>query len=1360
MRRSRKFLTFILILLAINSLFFISWYALDLQGKVKGIIEHQAGIALKGNLRIRDFSISDQQVFAEGISFAASDSTLSFDVDNARLRYNLLKFIFSGFKVRNLLNKVEISGADVTYSNPYPPKPGKIKKKIEIPDLTRYFNELAATNSRFRLNLRIPLKVGGEGILSISEQFSAVKVSIKNTHVSKIAVSAVNSNQGALSASGVLDKGRLATSHGEVTNFNPLYLRHPQLADFSTEMNLVCDASQKEPNARVDFDANLIVWNTQATLLQKYPVNIPYLAVKTDGESLSGRLAQSFVGSSSLGGSIELADLRKELRIPSGAMDLQLDLGMIGPDFQGLVDARLDAGGSLRDPVLNLTASSEQISFKNQTARNLNFEAAYADSQVTFSLPGAIWENQTVNLAGTFAPAELKLKGTVDTTPISQDKDALKIKAAADLELSFYTPMPEVKAVFHDLGVASKDLDLQGVQGYANLFPSVQDDEKHYYIDLELDSPDSTVVSVVGDLLDRNLLLDAQFHSLAVADVYPLNALKGFAPVVSGKISSFLTGDKAVLSSRLNLALNGLLNYRTKLDLVGSYDIAAESGSALVSGYDGRLYGQPLNFELLTGLENRKLTLHSFKLNDQMGLKGDFDLLHPEDMSFELFVRDLSSEQLQSYFPFLNLPEIKGVSLTANYSVGKENTLSADLTMQELALPGMRPLSAALNFRGPPDQVRVSGGIDNQARRLVDLDGTINIPDQLDLRLDARAYSLAATDIFYSPLAEGVADADLSLSISDITSPDREMSLIGQVATEKMIIPDVVSLDHVLLKFAQTPDVLIVDTLEVNAKEYGSATGSGAMDYNFLTNTYFEGDHLLNLDVEGRLFDWLQKNVDMVTSASGKSHLTCSLKTFEDQLMIKSGRLDIENGKIQLKDQPEPIRDLTIQADFEDNRASLANCSCYSGDGKLTVLNDFDEDASNHLKFGFLDLGSLRLSIGQPGAVVHVPFVTTPRNRSNIVLQGQNSPFATITGPFEDMSISGEVLVYNAEAVFPPDTDNLLNLIYSFRGALTKPQVPVSDPIPLPFTMDLMIRMMDNVKYTTYPTNFLMQPGGFMHIIYDGQRWSAKEANFTSEQGTIDFFGTVFKTQNLSVSIIEAQDLIDIQGTFTKESADGTLITLAVNTDTDTSKSIFNRLTFTLKSDNPEDRTVSNILSRLRYSAGSEELSATQKGSLLQDEALSLLSDNLNTSLVSPFLYPVENTIRRWLKLDDFSISAGFIQNLIAEYTTDPNQLAEYVNMNQFMGDIAKFSSAILLNHLSFSLSKYLGQKFFLDYKLTLQEATDLENKTQIMVSHDTSLRWFLPEKFRLTYTFAYEPQNKKLTHELMLQRSFRFWSF
>lgn len=1358
MKRPRKFLAFILILLLINTLFFIAWYALDLQGTVKGIVEREAGKALKGKLQIASFTISDQQVFAQGISFKATDNSLNFKADNARIRFNLLKFIFSGFKIRNILNQVEVNKADVSYNYVYTPKPKKAKKKFELPDLRPYFNDLKLTDSSVKLHLDLPLNLIEPGSLVVTEALSAINLQVRNSASSRILLSAVSSSKGTISLNAILDKGRLVSSHAEINNFIPQYINHPQFQDASTELNLVFDASQEKKGSPLSLEGKAILWDTHTLLFSQYPVRIPYLTLSSDGNKLVADISQGNVGSSSLAGNITLTGLFNQLQIEPSALALQLDLGMLDPKLQGIVDATVNIQGTLKDPVVSLLSGSQGISYQGQSIKALALDANYAAGELALNLQSGTWQNQSFSLAGVFDTKYRKLIATLDVQPVSNAFSELKVNASADLELVLYEALPQVKASFTRLDIDRGNIRFANVAGYLNLFPASQGEKKNYYVDLELEAEDKTRISLVGDLLDRTLLLNGDFPALALANIYPQQILTQYAPVISGSISAFLDGDRIVASSDLGLALNKGLNFSSDLQLNASYDLKSQEGFALLQTSGGTLNGEPISLDLVSEIDKSKLRIHSLQLNDQLLLSGDIDLKDYQDANFDLVLKGVSSTLVSAYYPQIDLPEFSGLDILVNYHPNEADTQGAELILKELKIPGLQPLQARFSLRGQSEQIQINGILNNQVRTLVSLAGTASLLPQIDLKFEAKVDQLAVSDLLASAPATGTINGVVGVELSDLLGPDRDMSFVADISSPSISIPDFVDLDNVLIKVTQTSELLTVDTLYVGVSKLASVQCSGALDYNVLTQTYYEGDNKLDLKVDGDLFAWLKDSVDMITAAHGKSKLSATVTIQDDQFLIEKGNLEIENGFVDLKDQSESIRDINLNAVVSNNQMLLNNSSCVIGDGKLSILNEFDEDPSNHFFVGFLDLGSLKLRADEPGLRVNLPFYTEPRSTSNIILRGQNSEYATINGPFDDMTISAEVLVYNANAVYPPKTDNLLNLIYTFRSAFGRREELASDPVPLPFNLDLMIRLKDNVKYSTYPANLDIQPDGYLHIVYDGLLWRATEAYFYSDRGSIDFFGTVFQADKLTVTILESQDVLDVEGSFFRRAEDGTIITLSVRTDSDASKPIFDRLVFSLNSDNPDDLTISNVITRLRYKSNAGDLSGEQDNNVLRDEALNLISDNLNTSLVAPFLLPVENTIRRLLKLDDVSINAGFFQNLFTEYSSNNNQVSGFTDVNQFMGDMARFSSSILLNNLSVSASKYLGRKLYLDYKITLQEATDLQNQTRIAVSHDTSLRLFLPQQFRVAYTFKYEHEGSRISHEIMLMRSFRFW--
>ncbi len=1357
MRRSRKFLSLILVLLVINTLFFVAWYAFDAQGRVKGIVERQAGKALKGKMRIGAFTISDQQVYAENISFAAADSTLIFTVDNARARFNLLRFIFSGLKMRNLLDHIEIDQADVQLA--IVPKPKKPKKKVEIPNLLPIFNDLIITNSSFKASAKIPLKIGEAGILTAIEELDKINLTVINTKVSNLSLDAVSANGGSLKVSGILDKGRLASSRVELRDYSPLYVDHPQIRDFTGVLDIVASASQKTKGATPDINAQLSLKDASALVWGQYQVSIPLLDINTNKDMFYASIAQSKVGTSTIGGMIRAHSFLDNPVLDPSQLDLRLDLSMLGPKFTGIVDATLFAEGTLADPILNLVAGSEKLSFDKQSLQSITLTAAYEDETVDLTMLNAIWQNQRVNLVGTFTTQDRKLTGKLDTSPVRTGESDMRVSASADLELNFSGSIPEVRAQIHDLSYAQKDIAFNGLSGYANFLPLITDTAQNYLVDVNLKSPLGIGLTVIGDIKDSYFLVEADLNSLELADAYPDKTIKQYNPILNGGISAFITGSKTVLSGNLELAVTKGMNLSADLDLIGSYDLKTKQGNLVLDIPNGQFNDQPLALEVVAQIRDQLLKVNSLNLNNQLFASGELNLKDTQDFEFQVATADIDSEMITAFFPKLQMPEINGIDLTATYSSKDDNSLDAILSIGEVKIPGLRTLSAELTLLGDLQLIDIRGSIRNETKQLVDLAGDAVLDKGWNLRLNALATYLDMEDLMYSPLADGSVSGNVGFFISDVLTKEREMSFDARLVSTRLWIPDIVDFDDVLISVAQTKNLLIVDSLYVRASEFGYVTGSGALDYNLLENRIYEGDHTLDLKAEGLLFEWLKNNIELVRDASGKASLECSIRTLDDQLLIQSGKLRISEGRLVLDEQPEDIRNIEIDADIAENQVLINNLTAQMGTGVLTAKNFFDDDQDSHLQVAMLDFGKLLVKVDEPGALLYIPYITLPRSRSRIVLRGQNSEYATVSGPFDDMKITAEALVSEASIVYPPNTNNLLNLIYSFRGS--PPRDPEIEILPMPFNLDLWVYIQDNVKYATYPTNFVLTPGGSMHILFDGRKWLPQESSISSEKGMMDFFGTKFTMEYLDFNISGSSKMVTIAGALTHETADGTIVTLNVSTDkTNPSASILQRIKFDLISDNPADVSTANILGRMRYNSSSEQLSANQQGNLLQDEALSLISENLNTSLLSPILYPLENNVRRWLRLDDFSIRAGFIQNLFTEYSTDPNHLANYADMGQFVGNISQFSSSILLNNLSLYMSKYLGRKFFLDYTLTLQEATNLENHKEIFVYHNTSLRWYLPQQFRLAYSFKYEPREKQISHELMLQKSFKFWVF
>jgi len=1354
MPRSKRFLILILILLLVNAAFFISWYGFGMKDRFREMLAMQLGTILKGKVVIGELKISDRQLLAEKLSYCTADSSLQVQVERLRVGYNLTRFLFSGFKLSRLIQDADIYRPIVRYDYRYKPSVPKPRKPLILPDFAGYFKSLRIREGAVYTGLSFPLKIVSQGDLYIAEDLQKINLEVVNKRVTTLSLSAESARGGLLKAQGTLNRGRIASLEVEVNRMHPKYIVHPDLKSIDSEITLVASLGQDSLGADLHYEAKAQLWATKGVFARDYPVSIPFLAVETDGKSLSAKISRSTVGSSYVSGEVDISDFGPKLRFNAAKAEAGLDLAMVNKDLLGFVNVDLRGGGSVKEPTATAQLSASQVSYKQYTLKEIALSAEYVEGMLNFELPGLLYQNQRIDLAGSFDPVKMAAEGKITTLPLQTEGQPCLVKADMDMQLSLPDKLPMLNLKIIELDLQAENASINGIRGELKLVPGLGGEK--YLVDADLKSTDGFQLQVLGDVLSRDLVLDAQFNSLYPARLYRHPQLTKFDPELSGQIKAVMNNDRIDTHSRLELTLHDFLPFRSVLDAVGSYDLKQQEAALHLKTEAGELNEQPLQLSLAASLRDKQLNIMGLRINDLLSLSGRYNLQNYKDLDFSLALWNLNQRDIVRFYPQLDIsiPDFEGLTLFADYNSRGDGLLDAELNLNQIDLLAVTPIGLNIAVSGPIDNLKINGQIDNEAQKILEMDGLLSLADKIELRLDANLDKLAIEKVLIDSPLRGTVSGRAGVEFRDLMNASQDFDISSDLRAQNLQIQDL-TINTAILKAIQKPNLLQVDSLFVFSDRLFELSGSGAIDYNAVNNAFFDGINRLNLRVEGQLFPWLKNLTPLIQEAKGNSSLSCSVGVLEDQFLVSAGKLDISDGFLRIKDQTEPLTNIAVRGSFDKNRIIIERGQVQMGQGKLVFNNIFEADNSDHLMLGFLDLGILRLLIEEPGILANVPLFTPPKTLTNIVLKGKNSRYAMVKGPFDQMKISAEVILSNASALFPPNTDNLLKLANSVREATFKRSD--SETAPLPFTLDVLITLGENVSYVTYPAKLSIEPGGFLHLMYDGLAFSVPEAFFSSERGTIDIFGTVFQVDKVDINMVESQDLLSVDGVFYKRAPDGTLVSLKAITLPDPTKSFMDRLQFSLTSDNPEDRTISQILARLRYSGSTDPNQQEQNGAL-QDEALSLISGNLDASLFTPILSPVETYVRRKLKLDNFSINAGFLQNLYTQYSNDPSQLANYTDMKQLSSDIAQFSSSILLDNLSISVSKYLGRRMFLDYQLELQEATDLQKRTRIMVSHETALRLMLPRQFRLGYTFQYTPQDKKSSHELMLQRSFRFW--
>jgi len=1353
MRRPRKFLSLIVILLVINVLFFSIWYPWGGRDYVRKWITAKVGDLANADFSLGDLNISDRQILAQEINFATRDSLFALEAKSIRIRYSLYQLILSGFKIDQVISSIEIIDPIVQIHYVHVPKQEqKPKQPFEIPDLSSYFSELTLEGGEVSAYLKFPIKMMQDGYLEIEESLHDVELRVHNDAQTQITLNTETSLGGEISFNGIVDKGRIDLAKAEIVDFRPLYIAHPDLEGFRTEVYLSASYSEPADSSAASYSGKAMFWDTSAFVMDKYPVDLSYISMETDGKDAELRIDDGRIATSLLEAELRIQDFAEEMSFDGSKLAMNLNLRDIMPALSGRIYAQLNATGNLKDPRVKLDASAARLAYQNWAIDDILVNAEYQDETATISIPQGRWENQDLDLKGFFKPKTMEFGAELLTAPVALEDQPLIASGKLSVEGILLKPYPMLTAFLSGIDVNYNDLNLEDVSGYVKVVPT----DESLLFDTMIESSNGFAISAVGDILDRHITLDADFGQLEIDRLYSQDVINTLSPLVSGSLSAIMHNDKIWLKSKLDTELRGEYDYYADLDLLGSVDLKSMQVSAALKTAKGELNGQPLNLDLNLDYANQQLKIWQLKLEDFLNLSGRVNLADWQDLDIDLALCNLDRKRLIGYHPDLELmiPDFQNLNLFAKYNRDKDRQLAAQLNLNALDLLSIIPIDINLNLAGIPEALQISGNVDSGNKLLLSLDGESSLLPEIDLKLQAMMQDLKMQDLLIQPPGRGNFSGMVELLLKNASHEDREMEFSTDLIAKNLRFGDF-DIDLAIVKAEQQSQALVVDTLYVVSNNLFEAHAQGALDYNAIQNLFYVGDKALDVSVSGELFPWLKNLTDYIHESHGTSNLTLKVGTSEDQFMVQTGELDIHDGYIHLQDQVEPMRNIQIKGFFEDNRFVIQNAQFQMGNGSFYMNNIFDPDPSEHFMLSFIDLGYLRLMIQEPGLQATIPMISPPKSLSNIALRGQDSRYATIRGPFDDMKIDAYVIASNLDILFPPGADNLLNLIMSVRSTGKKPD---SDPVPLPFHLNLIVAIGENVRYVTYPTNFYLVPGGYLHLVYDGNRFIVEEANINSERGSMDFFGTVFQVDNIAVNMIDQQNILNVSGTFYKRTPDGSTITLSVSSSPDFEKSIFDRLQINLASDNPSDQNISQVLSRLRYNQSMDDIPNDQKQNLFQDEALGLIGGNLNSTVLTPFFYPAENWVRRTLRLDSFSINAGFIQNLFTEYSSDPSQLADLADMSNFSSDITQFSSSILLNNLSLSMSKYIGYRMFVDYDLTLQEATDLQTKTKILVSHDASLRLILPKQYRLGYTLNYAPEDTRFSHEIMLQKSLRFW--
>jgi len=513
---------------------------------------------------------------------------------------------------------------------------------------------------------------------------------------------------------------------------------------------------------------------------------------------------------------------------------------------------------------------------------------------------------------------------------------------------------------------------------------------------------------------------------------------------------------------------------------------------------------------------------------------------------------------------------------------------------------------------------------------------------------------------------------------------------------------------------------------------------NGNLGYNFFELQSFENSDKIKYFLKGDVFSLLKPVLPIIDEAKSTCLFTGEVRIIDDKISIGNSKFNLSKSSLSFLDKRNNLSDINIDLQVVDDSLSIKRCSFSTGQGVFTAKNKITNTESD-LKIGMINLGEILMRTDSKGIMLYLANYQSQKSMTDIRISGRDSNCFKIIGPIDNPTFIGDIEVANGNFVYPPDSDNLFKWI---NNEDKKTQVKNDSNLNLNFDVNILFG--ENTRYQTYPLDILIKEKSYLKLTYFDGKWEVPDAYFTSESGDLELFGTNFSVDNIELELSTSQNKMNLLGSFEKKSSDGSLITLEITPrESENNDKLFGGLEFGLNSDNPDDTNFESIMVKARYNKKLEDLSGAEQSGILEDELLNLAEIGIGNTIINPLISPLEVKLRRYLKLEYFSIKSGLIKNVYNRYISNEDEPDEATDIQPESGssaqDLLEFGTSIFLNNLTLQTGKSLTDNLFIDYKIKFEKGTNIETN-DLIYYQDISFRYNLPKKYKINLTYNIDP--------------------
>ncbi|MCF7858651.1 MAG: hypothetical protein K9N07_04925 [Candidatus Cloacimonetes bacterium] len=1314
MKKKTWLLTIVVIVLVLNITFFIAVRLAKVDKLAQTKITDQLSTMLKADIKVEEFTFNDKQANIKGITIS-KPGVYELKINQVYIEYNLVKFVFSKFRNFKSIEHIKIYDPEFVLII----KPGNgmgEKREFKIPDLTEFFKILDIFNGTFNLQYI------SENI-EFSHKWSNIELSIINSDKSNVKLSAKSYEASNLLASAKLDKGTIESVKFKVEQFRPdkIEVKHLQALGFYFD-------------AEVNFSENKLNYSTKLsnlkTQLSGREASVDSLNIFGDLEKTYAKFHGAIFDKNKIKGKAEINRLFSDSPTINSEIEIaNVFLQNYLEQLNGSANTKINISGKLMDPQINALITSDKLITFDQELTDIKLLAKMKSNKIDLQLEKADWQGNLIKGEGYYIILD-EFQFRLFSDDLSWQNGDLLVSGDLNSTIT-YRDKPDISIELSNLQVKTSSFSLAEL----NFIATLSGDD----FAADLTHPANTIgLACYGNLRTKELKGKLNFRSLDLNSIFAGTVL----PIVNGVVN--IDANEYIMALDSNIIVYdrnyGKLGGGLKTNIV--FDLSNKHSLVNLRTYNARYNYEPFNVNLLAEGSLDSLQIKQFNINKMLNVDGWIKRSPEIEYDLALNGNNIKIRDISEYFvDYYTSQQLEGnLSFTGNVSNSEDGNVEASIQIEKFRMGEMTALDVALELSGNNSMIKIrEGSVNIDELKLIDLEGAlIRKPNQL-ITLSGKIDSIQVADILPSLNLKGLVDGGLEFSRSE---NNNEVQLdIGIINFEI----NKFKADRLKFDILQKDSLLYVNEIRAYKKGSFDLSANGAIGYNILNSNAFADSHSVKFNFEGDLLSLISSQVKSISGASSETDFVFKVGTRENQIFIENGLFELSNGFIKLAGQPENIDKIIVKFSISDNVLTIDRFKFRMGEGTCTISNAITNQEDQFL-LGTMNLGKFLVKTNLSGISLNIPGYIAKNDIAKVVIQGRNNDLFEITGPFDNINLVGDLIVSKTGVIFPPNTENILKLFNKVR------EKKESESAPLPLSFDIMLRIGDNVKYVTYPVDIKVNPDGYINLIYSEEQFKVQDALFIAEIGTVDIFGTKMRLDYMQIQLSRFTETANISGTFYKKTADGSLITLNIYNEISENDEL-GTLKFSLNSDNPNDR-ITDILAKLRYNRSMDEISPDQRKTLLQDEVIQIAGMGLESAVMDPLLSPVENWIRRVTRLDYFHLQTGFVQNLFYSYSSYNN--AEY-EIPEDATEYDRFSSTLLLNNLSVSMGRYLTRDLFLDYETRIERSQEMAFKSEMGIFHDISLRYQLPYKFRISYKYSILPFAVTNTHEIMLERSFKF---